>query len=106
MTKPLFIPLKTEYFEAFKLGAKTHEYRKYNAWWNEKKCQPGRPVILSKGYGKHDRIYGVVKSFKARLVKEIKDQKAVKAIKDLYGHENHLMAIIEVEIQQQEKPND
>lgn len=36
--KPLFIPLKKEYYEAFECGEKTVEYRAYGPWWNEKTC--------------------------------------------------------------------
>ena len=64
MTKPLFIPLKTEYFQAFKDGSKTDELRAYGARWNEKTCAAGRPVTLSKGYGKHERMTGRVWRFK------------------------------------------
>jgi len=58
--KPLFIPLKTEYFNAFKSGEKFIEYRAYGPRWNEKTCPAGRRVVLSKGYGKHERITGVI----------------------------------------------
>jgi len=62
--KPLFIPLKTEYFEAFKAGLKTTEFRPYGARWNERTCPIGRQVVLSKGYGKRHRLYGVVVDFR------------------------------------------
>lgn len=61
--KPLFIPLKTKFFEAFKAGTKDTEYRPYGPRWNGTTCAPGRQVVLSKGYGKHDRLTGVVESF-------------------------------------------
>lgn len=60
---PLFIPLKTEYFEAFKAGTKTTECRVYGPRWNERTCAIGRPVVLSKGYGKAHRINGTVIGF-------------------------------------------
>lgn len=60
--KPLFIPLKTESFNAFKDGTKTHELR-IGAKWGHKQCKIGREVILSKGYGKHERLNGVINSF-------------------------------------------
>lgn len=62
--KPLFIPLKSVYFEMFREGIKTTEFRLYGPRWNEKTCPPGRPVTLSKGYGKHARLAGTVQSFK------------------------------------------
>lgn len=48
--KPLFIPLKTEWFLKFESGTKTTEYRAYGPRWNEKTCQYGRPATLSHGY--------------------------------------------------------
>src|SRR5690554_5605178 len=62
--KPLFVPLKTEYFEQFKSGEKRDELRLYGKRWNEETCTPGRQVILSKGYGKHERLKGVIWKFK------------------------------------------
>ena len=65
MTQPksLFIPLKTLYYEQFAAGAKTIEYRKYGPRWNERVCKVGRPVTLSKGYGKRHRLNGVITAF-------------------------------------------
>lgn len=60
--KPLFIPLKTEHYEAFKSGLKTREIRLYGRW-NKDTCFFGRPVILSKGYGTYDRMTGRIVSF-------------------------------------------
>lgn len=59
----LFIPLKTEYFEAFKAGTKRTEYRVYGPRWNERTCTVGRPVVLSKGYGRTHRLQGEVTAF-------------------------------------------
>ena len=64
--KPLFIPLRTEYFEAFRAGTKDTEYRRYGERWNESTCPVGRPVVLSKGYGLYDRMTGVIAGFEAR----------------------------------------
>lgn len=61
--KPLFIPVKTEYFEAFKNGTKLFEMREYGKRWNEKTCRVGREVVVSKGYGKNGRLHGYVKKF-------------------------------------------
>lgn len=63
MTKPLFIPLKTAYFEAFAKGEKTVEYRPYGPRWNECTCPVGRKVTLSHGYGKARRLTGTVIAF-------------------------------------------
>lgn len=62
--KPLFIPLYTQWYEEFANGTKTVEFRNYGPRWNEKTCRIGRKVTISKGYGKKNRLYGVVKGFK------------------------------------------
>ena len=61
--KPLFIPLKTEFFEAFEAGTKTTEFRPYGPRWNERTCMVGREVVLSHGYGTRRRLHGVVAGF-------------------------------------------
>lgn len=48
--KPLFIPLRSCYFDAFADGSKTVEWRPYGPRWNDKTVWPGRPVTLSRGY--------------------------------------------------------
>lgn len=58
--KSLFIPLKAEHYDRFASGEKTEEFRKYGPRWNEKTCTPGRKVTLSRGYGKKDRLHGVI----------------------------------------------
>lgn len=63
--KPLFIPLKAEYYDKFASGWKGEELRKYGRRWNEKTCPVGRYVILSRGYGKSSRMTGTIASFKA-----------------------------------------
>ncbi len=72
--KPLFIPLKTEYFEAFKSGLKQYELRKYGARWNENTCRVGRCATLSKGYGKHERLTREVTAFERKSVSELSDK--------------------------------
>ena len=61
--KPLFIPLRGEYFDAFVSGTKNTEFRKYGPRWNEKTCWVGRPVMLSRGYGKQSRRAGHIVGF-------------------------------------------
>jgi hypothetical protein len=61
--KPLFIPLKAEFFNAFADGSKTVEYRPYGPRWNERTCPIGKPVVLSYGYGKQRRLNGRVVGF-------------------------------------------
>lgn len=64
--KALFIPLKTEFYEGFESGKKRSELRLYGARWNEKTCAPGRAVVLSKGYGKANRLRGQIVAFHRR----------------------------------------
>lgn len=60
--KALFIPLKTEFFEAFRNGTKTVEYRLFGPRWNYQTCPVGRAVVLAKGYGR-TRLNGVIMGF-------------------------------------------
>lgn len=65
--KPLFIPLKTQFYEEFKRGEKSTEYRLYGPRWNDKTCRVGREVHLSCGYGKHRvRLRRVIDEFYKR----------------------------------------
>ncbi|MEO1528488.1 MAG: hypothetical protein AAFX06_23945 [Planctomycetota bacterium] len=66
--RPLFIPLKSQYYEAFIDGTKKTEFRKYGARWNETTCAVGRRVTISKGYGKQNRRTGVIVSFEKRMM--------------------------------------
>lgn len=61
---PLFIPLKREYFDAFKRGEKREEFRPLGPRWNPQTCLIGRRVVLSLGYGKAHRLTGTVTSFR------------------------------------------
>lgn len=61
--RPLFIPLKREYFEAFKSGTKDTEFRLPFGRWNARTCRTGRAVVLSLGYGKAHRLNGWVAGF-------------------------------------------
>ena len=64
--KPLFIPLKTKWFNQFKSGEKTVELRRYGKRWNESTCRVGRAVVLSRGYGKQDRLNATIWMFYRR----------------------------------------
>lgn len=82
--KPLFIPLKTEYYEAFANGSKVDELRCYGPRWNEETCKPGREVVLSKGYGKQSRLKGSIWKFK-RQHGSLFGSTYKEAIKSIYG---------------------
>lgn len=64
MTRPLFIPLSGRWFDAFERGEKTVEFRRLGPRWNAATCRPGRPVTLSRGYGKSRRLSGVILDFR------------------------------------------
>lgn len=69
--KPLFIPLRRKFFEAFRAGEKQVEYRRYGARWNEKTCTIGRQVTLSLGYGRQHRLAGIIKGFSISFIQEL-----------------------------------
>lgn len=58
--KPLFIPLKGEYFDRFERGEKSEELRRWGPRWNMDTCRPGREVVLSRGYGKQKRLRALI----------------------------------------------
>ncbi len=58
--KPVFIPLKHQYFEAFKSGHKKIEYRRVGGQFILSNCFSGREVTLSLGYGTRSRLQGTV----------------------------------------------
>jgi hypothetical protein len=62
--KPLFIPLRTRWFNAFRSGEKRVEWRPYGPRWNATTLIEGRPVILSEGYS-GPRIEATIASWRA-----------------------------------------
>lgn len=85
MNKPLFIPLKREFFAAFERGEKDTEYRIYGPRWNEVTCAIGREVVLSCGYGKHRRLRGRVVGFETSFA-----ETKTEAWKRCYGERDPL----------------
>lgn len=63
LTPPLFVPLAGWAFDLFQAGSKTTEFRVYGSRWNERSCPVGRPVVLSRGYGRQRRLLAWVSSF-------------------------------------------
>jgi len=97
--KPLFIPLKSEYFDAFVSGEKTEELRLYGPRWNESTCAIGRPVVLSKGYGKNHRLQGRISKFTRQHGSTFgRTYKA--AIAAVYGTLDVEIACISIEVEQ------
>lgn len=95
--KPLFIPLKTEYYNRFKDGSKRSELRLYGARWNENTCKVGRKVVLSKGYGKQARMPGIIKEFLVRDANTF-GSTYKQSILNLYGTLDKPIAEIRIEI--------
>ena len=58
--KPRFIPLQKQYFRQFQSGDKVWEYRLHCKTWREENAMVGRRVKLSMGYGKAERMNGVI----------------------------------------------
>lgn len=82
--KPLFIPLKTQFYEDFISDNKPSELRLYGARWNEKTCRVGRLVTLSKGYGKANRVRGRITAFYKRDARTF-GSGYQKSILDIFG---------------------
>jgi len=84
--KPLFIPLKTEWFRAFERGDKKTEFRLYGPRWNEGTVIKGRAVTLSHGYS-GARITATVKRMRivANTITDIYPAGALLCAIDLSG---------------------
>jgi ASC-1-like (ASCH) protein len=90
--KALFIPLKAQYYDAFAEGRKTDESRLYGKRWNERTCYACRAVTLSRGYGKKNRISGIIAGF--RVSNEV-----TPAFRDCYPNEkNPRVAVISIKL--------
>lgn len=96
--KPLFIPLKSCYFDLFLQRVKTDELRKYGARWNENTCRVGRDVTLSKGYGKQHRVKGTVRAFKKQHGKSF-GSRYRKSIADCFGTTDLWIAVISIDLE-------
>lgn len=90
---PMFIPLKRAYFEAFKAGTKSEEFRPEGPRWNSRVCAVGRPVVLSLGYGKANRLQGVIVSYRSST-----EPTQTPAWKDCYGERSGMAACIGIRV--------
>lgn len=90
--KPLFVPLKREYYEEFVSGNKDTEYRKYGPGWNERTCQIGRPVVISMGYGKNRRSKGIIRSF------DVISGTNISSAREVYGTSKIELAAIGIDL--------
>lgn len=93
LMKPLFIPLKREYFEAFRVGSKTEEFRPEGPRWNARTCPIGRPVFLSLGYGIANRMNGIVVGYRSSA-----EPTETEAWKKCYGDKGGIAACIRIEL--------
>lgn len=94
MKKPLFIPLKKAFFDAFARGEKREEYRVLGPRWNDRTCTPGRPVVLSCGYGVKRRLRARVESFRVCATPE-----ALPGWMECYGGNANQAAVIVLEVE-------
>jgi hypothetical protein len=92
--KPLFIPLKAQFFDAFKAGTKDTEYRLRGPRWNAQTCWLGRPVILSRGYGKQQRLTGRIVGFSYHTIPS-----AIPGWVECYGNKSGDAACIRIEVE-------
>ena len=97
MRPPLFIPLRTEHYDAFAAGTKTTEYRRFGPGWNADTCTIGRPVTLSKGYGKAHRMGGMIVGFKVVWGEDL-DGDTRAAVIGCYGTIDLYLAAIRIEL--------
>jgi hypothetical protein len=95
--KPLFVPLKARYFDAFARGEKTDELRRYGPRWNERTCVVDRPVILSRGYGRQRRLTGRIWKFKRQHGSTFGSTYRA-AIADVFGTLDVWIACISIEL--------
>jgi len=57
MTMDLILPLKGEYFDQIKAGAKTEEFRLVNDYWRARLyAKKYKRIILTRGYPKRDDL--------------------------------------------------
>lgn len=99
--RPLFIPLKREYFAAFERGEKVEEFRPYGPRWNEQTCPIDRQVVLSLGYGKQRRLFGRVTGFRIDEQPQL-----MPAWVHCYGNKHNRAACIKIELQRFTYPVD
>lgn len=68
--RPVFLPLRAEFFRAFAAGTKTVEWRKFGPRFNERTLWVGKRVTLSNGYSR-DRLTGRIVQLEFSLARKV-----------------------------------
>jgi hypothetical protein len=89
--KPIFIPLKLQKFNEFKNGTRKYELR-VGERWGIVNCPIGRKIILSKGYGNHERLNAVVTGHQSVNIDDL-SFKERRDILNIYGSVNTVYEI-------------
>lgn len=103
----LFVPLTTEYWDAFNNGSKLWEVRNLGRNFSTQHVRVGRAVELRKGYSTSSSLWGVIHSvvvcntaealiedipFNSILPNAKSKQEAIKILKELLGTEHMKIA--------------
>lgn len=94
--KPLLIPTTPADIQALLEGTRNKIFLLNGDRWNATTCFVGRPVFLSKGYGKRG-VNGVISSFEALPVGAL-DPDSRKLVTDLFGELRPSVKIAVIEI--------
>jgi hypothetical protein len=96
--KPLFLPLKSEHYEAFLAGKKNTEYRLHGPRWNSKTCFPERQIVLSRGYGKQNRANGAIHKVQIRKYSDLSAslRESLRQLYNLAGKDNPEIICVEI----------
>lgn len=85
--KPLFIPLRTQWFREFEAGTKNTEYRAYGPRWHEGTCRVGRDAVVSHGYS------GARLDLRVVFFEKIPRNLAPASARDIYPNADYIAAI-------------
>lgn len=84
MNKNLFLPLNAEYYDAFAAGTKACEYRVLGARWNIRTVIMGRGITISRGYGKQNRMNGIIGQVQIKYFEKLATPLQARLLK-IYG---------------------
>lgn len=73
VSKPLFLPLNRMWYDEFAKGKKTRELRGIRPGFHSGMVWVGREVVLSRGYGKKDRMLGKITEVKEFYNADVRD---------------------------------